>query len=484
MKKLFVTLTAVTFGMLFTACSEDTMDKINENKNNPTEMGAKFILTDVMTGTAFNVVGSDLAFYTSCYIEHNVGVFNQLYNAEIRGAEPTVSSTYNNQWSEIYRYLYYLKVCIEKCSDGGSETGNYYSLGIAQVMTAYNLAILTDLFGDVPWSEALRPGVIYTPKVDSQESIYTEVFKYLDDAIENFDKDCNFEIGDQDLYYAGDIDMWKKFAFGLKARYTMRLMNTVSDKDKAMNSVLEFAEKSFVSADEEAKFDYYDGVNATSPFYQFFKDRDYLGVSQSFDDLLLSKNDPRELVYFKEYPGSSSFVLATNGKPIQQQGVYAISAISTPTAPSFLLSFHELEFIKAEAHARLGNVEESKSACESAVFAACKKVNVNLPDTVISDYIENYVLNGMNTAASALREIQEQKYIAFFEEEAIEAYNDIRRWKALNENPIAFAHPNPNKFPLRLTYGGNDVTTNPNVYEAFESVDVYKDNVWWAGGDK
>lgn len=484
MKKLFVTLTAVTFGMLFTACSEDTMDKINENKNNPTEMGAKFILTDVMTGTAFNVVGSDLAFYTSCYIEHNVGVFNQLYNAEIRGAEPTVSSTYNNQWSEIYRYLYYLKVCIEKCSDGGSETGNYYSLGIAQVMTAYNLAILTDLFGDVPWSEALRPGVIYTPKVDSQESIYTEVFKYLDDAIENFDKDCNFEIGDQDLYYAGDIDLWKKFAFGLKARYTMRLMNTVSDKDKAMNSVLEFAEKSFVSADEEAKFNYYDGVNTTSPFYQFFNDRNYLGASKSFDDLLLSKNDPRESVFFKSYPGTDEFVLATNGKPTQQQGVYAISAISTPTAPTFLLSFHELEFLKAEAYARLGNVEESKSACESAVLAACNKVNVAISDSAVSEYVNKYVMAVMNNAASALHEVQVQKYIAFYEEEAVEAYNDIRRWRALGEEPITFAHVSPQEFPLRLTYGGDDVTTNPNVYDAFEAIDIYNDNVWWAGGTR
>ena len=305
MKKYFNKIVLAVFGLTFAvACSEDTMDEINANKNNPTDMSSKFIITDVMTSTAFNIVGSDLAFYASCYIEHNVGIYNQLYSAEIRGAQANMSSTYNNQWSQIYRNLSNLKVCIEKCSEGGEEAENYHGLGVAQVLTAYNLAILTDMFGDVPWSEALQPGVIYTPKLDSQESIYEAIFEYLDSAIDNFDKDCQYELGNQDFYYAGDIEKWTKFAYGLKARYTMRLMGRASDQNASMNKVIEYADKSFESAEEEAKFALYDGVVATSPFYQFFKDRDYLGASKSFDELLLSLGDPRELIYYVEYPES------------------------------------------------------------------------------------------------------------------------------------------------------------------------------------
>ncbi len=480
MKKFFGIFTLVAFCLPFVACDEDTMDEINKNKNNPTEMGSKFIVTDVMTSTAFNIVGADLAFYASCYIEHSVGVYNQLYTAEIRGAQPTSSSTYNNQWSQLYRNLYNLKVCIEKCSEGGTESGNYYGLGIVQVLSAYNLAILTDLFGDVPWSEALQPGVIYTPNLDSQESIYAVIFKYLDDAIENFGKDCLYEIGEQDLFYGGDIDMWTKFAWGLKARYTMRLSNLTKDYSK----VIEYADKSFGSAAEEAKFALYEGDAATSPFYQFFVDRDYLAASQSFDDLLVSKNDPRELIFYMEYPGSGAFELAPNGDPVQQQGVYAVSALSTETAPTYLLSYHEIEFLKAEAYARLGKVDEAKEACANAVTAACQKVNVGLDVETISEYVDNYVLPSMNSDKNALNEVAVQKYISFFEEEAVEAYNDIRRWKALGEEPVIFAHPHPEKFPLRFAYGSDDVTTNPNVYDAYNAIDVYKDNVWWAGGTR
>jgi hypothetical protein len=83
-----------------------------------------------------------------------------------------------------------------------------------------------------------------------------------------------------------------------------------------------------------------------------------------------------------------------------------------------------------------------------------------------------------------LKEVQIQKYLAFHEEEAIEAYNDIRRWRALGENPITLTHPQPDKFPVRFAYGDGDVTANPNVYEAYESINVFKDNVWWAGGSR
>ena len=138
------------------SCSEDKMDEINENKNNPTEMASKFILTDVMTSTAFDLVGADLSFYASMYVEHNVGIFNQYYQAEIRNNQPAQSSTYGNQWGQIYTNLAHLKDCLQKCQPGGTEAENYHGLGIAQVMTAYDLALLTDLFGDVPWTEALH----------------------------------------------------------------------------------------------------------------------------------------------------------------------------------------------------------------------------------------------------------------------------------------------------------------------------------------
>ena len=74
------------------SCSEDAMDRVNEDNDHTTSAPAKFVLADVITSTAFSNVGGDLNTYFSVYTEHTVGVDNQLYNAEIRNGEPSVSS--------------------------------------------------------------------------------------------------------------------------------------------------------------------------------------------------------------------------------------------------------------------------------------------------------------------------------------------------------------------------------------------------------
>ncbi|TKG96394.1 RagB/SusD family nutrient uptake outer membrane protein [Puteibacter caeruleilacunae] len=474
----------IAFLVLFvSSCSEDLMDDINQNKNNPTNVASSLIITDVMTGTAFSVVGTDLAFYSSCYIEHNVGIYNQMYNAEIRTSGPTSSTTYNNSWNAIYSNLLNLKTIIEKCSEGGSEEGNVHTLGIAQILTAYNLAVLTDIFGDVPWTEALQPGVIFTPKLDSQESIYQEIFKYLDDAITNLGEDSSFPaLGTQDFFYGGNsasIAKWTKFAYGLKARYTMRL----SLKNAQYQSVIDFANNSFASASEQCQFDY-NGAESKSPFNQFFLDRNYYGASTSLHDKLVARDDPRDAIFWKEVGGE--LIFAPNGTPDQKQDYYAISAITNVNAPTYLLSYHELEFLKAEAYARLDQLDNAKTALKKAIVAACGKENIGISAADAEEYYDEKIEALLSDKSSTLEEIMIQKYIAFFEEEAVEAFNDIRRLRAMGDNFITLANPlNSSKFPLRFTYGAEDVTTNENVRAAYgDGTYVYTENVWWAGGSR
>jgi len=462
------------------SCSEDIMDEINKNVNDPTDVGSHLIITDVMTSSAFTITASDLAFYSSCYIEHNVGIYNQFYYAEIRSGEPQSSTTYNNSWGALYQTLYNLKVIIDKCSEGGSEAGNYHTLGIAQILSAYNLAILTDLFGDVPYTEALQPGVIFTPKIDKQEDIYAVIFKFLDDGIVNLGKTTLFpSLAKQDFIYAGSAAKWMKFGYGLKARYTMRL----SHKKAAYNDVITFAEKSFASAAEQCQFAY-NGTTSINPFYQIFLDRDYYGASQSLHDKLVDRKDPRDAVFFKAYPGTSELLFAQNGGKDQTQKKYGISAISQKTAPTYLMSYHELEFLKAEAYVRLNDLVNAETALKNAISAAFTKVNIGLTAADASAYYESDVK--AKFTANPLSEVMNQKYIAFFEEEAIEAYNDYRRLTAMGDNVITLANPaNDNKFPWRFTYGSDDVTTNVNVRDAYgDGTYVYGQKVWWAGGTR
>ena len=84
---------AVAALSLFSACSEDTMDRINKDHDHTTSVASRFILADVITSTAFSNASGDINTYASSYIEYEVGVDNQLYYAEVRENEPSSSRT-------------------------------------------------------------------------------------------------------------------------------------------------------------------------------------------------------------------------------------------------------------------------------------------------------------------------------------------------------------------------------------------------------
>lgn len=466
----------LSIGLLVASCSEDVMDDISKDVNNPTVVATKYTLTDVMTVSAFSVTGSDLAFYSSCFIEHNVGVYGQLYDAENRlASQICASSTYNNSWNSIYRNLNALKIVINKCSEGGDEVGNTLNLGIAQVLTAYNLAVLTDVFGDVPWSEALQPGVIYQPKLDKQQAIYDSIFNLIDRGIVNLGKATTFSnIGSQDIIYGGKAAAWIKSAYGLKARYTLRLSLRTPNYAK----VIEYADKSFANADEELKFAAYDGSTAVSPFYAFFTDRDYFGASQSLNQKLVDRNDPRVATFFEKYPDTDALIFAPNGNPGQKQKYYGISKLTSPTAPTYMLSYHELLFLKAEAYARNSDLVNAEIQLQNAIKASF--VKVGLTEAAAQAYYNSDIK--AKFTANALLEIAIQKYIAFYQDEALEAYNDYRRQAAMG---TVIPLSSTLVFPQRFTYGVADVTTNNNVKEAYgDGTYVKTVKVWWAGGTR
>ncbi|WP_300977242.1 SusD/RagB family nutrient-binding outer membrane lipoprotein [Flavobacterium sp.] len=465
---------------LLQSCSDDKMDEINSNLNNPTNVPTRLVITDVMTASAFSITGSDNSFYAGVYAELNAGCFGQMFNAQRRMGEPQLASTYNNSWNNSYVQLRTLKTIIEKCSDGGSEAGNSTTLGIAQVLFAYNLAILTDLFGDVPYSEALNPKVNKQPKLDKQEAIYAEVFNKLNEGIANLNKTSTYtSLGNQDLIYAGNAVKWKKAANALLARYTMRL----SLKKPDYQGVINYVDASFSNATEELKL-----VNSLvpNPYARFELDRRALAVSKSFYERLVANGvaDARlDGMFTKKNGAVKPFNNSISTEP-DLQGFYSISALISEKNPIYMMSYHELLFLKAEAQARLNQDANALATLKLAIKAAYLKDQfVKFTAAQADAYIATIPnLTGKNL----LKKIMVEKHISFYENEGIEAYNDIRRLQAVgNGDLIPLVHPNPELFPKRFGYGNSDVAANPNVKEAFGDGNyVYTENVWWAGGTR
>lgn len=476
MKRIKYILASIVVATLaLQSCSEDKMDDINKNKNNPEFMETRYIITDVMISTGFSVTGADLAFYSSVYTELLGGTFNQLYRAQERAGEPVLSTTYNNSWNSIYRNLRGLTTIERKCSEGGEEAGNYHTLGIAQILKAYNLAVLTDLFGDVPYSEALSPILNPQAKIDKQEDIYKAIFQLLDEAIVNLGKQTIYTpLGKQDVIYGdGNIRNWEKAAYGLKARYLMRL----SAKNPDYQGVIDNVNKSFGTSSEDF---YFQNAGVEYPFYAFRTSRASLFSSKTYHDLMqkLDTADPRLNDYFVKV-GNNVVLVDHGGKVEQSQKTYSPSGLSySPNNAVYLQSYHELLFLKAEAEARLGN-PEAVNTLQAAVKAGLnKKQQFTYPsyDREIPTDLAGEAL---------LKRIAEEKYLSAFEVESIEMYNDIRRWKAMGENLIELQHKDPTKFPKRFAYGNSDVSNNPHVRAAYgDGSYVYTEDVWWAGGTR
>lgn len=501
------------------------MDKINEDVNHAKTVQAKFILADVITSTAFNNIGGDFNTYSSVYVEHEVGTDNQLYRAEHRQNEPSAASTFNNVWDNCYSALKNARIIIAQCSEGGSQEGNTVTKGMAEVLAAYNSALIADMFGDAPWIEASlvdENGLPekMNPKIDRQQGIYSGVMSYLDAAIADLgptakDVHATGGPGSNDLLYRGNKAKWLKLAYGLKARYTMRLLARSSNVTADMTSVLNYANQSFASVSDQAAFSIYDASNL-NPLFDFQWSRDGLAASKSMADKLIERHDPRIGRVFvsadwvqMEGQDDPDFFMAPNGENEQIKYYYNTSAfVFSQTAPTLFMSYHELLFLKAEALVRLNRIPEAQAVLKDAVISGIENTEANvaaamnaptvvynggltettnaITTTEAADYFDNDVLPLFT--ANPLKETMIQKYIAFFgaSGESTECYSDIRRMKALHENFVELKNPeNADKFPLRAPYGSDDTTTNPDVKAAYgDGTYVYSEPVWWAGGTR
>jgi hypothetical protein len=205
------------------------------------------------------------------------------------------------------------------------------------------------------------------PQIDKQSDLYPQIQSLLDDAItllQGTDGALTGGIGSQDLIYNGNKSNWTKAAYGLKARYLMHTLKISTDVEGDLTKVLDYVSKSFASPAEELKYTSYDGdidnpVNI-NPLFGISYARDMLGVSKSLAQKFKDLNDPRGDQAFMSYDWEQISLddaidqAAENGDPAQKQYEYPISmAEYAPTAPTMLLSYHEIMFLKAEALVRL-----------------------------------------------------------------------------------------------------------------------------------
>ncbi len=245
MKRLYNYVLTLLLGLSFSGCSLD----INKDPYAVTNLDVEQLLTaaEYEVGATFTESYYLNANFSS-YVQHTVSREVDNY-----GLSPTYS-TLTNTWSQAYRYA--IKNCDELIKIG-DEKGYAVYAGIARVLRTHVYMAMTDLWGDIPYSEANVLG-IDNPKTDASDVIYNDLLTSLNKAIADFkntEADNGILPGSNELFYGGDTDKWIKAANTLKLKLLVQ-SRLAKDKITGWSTELSalLAENNFIGNDEDLQF--------------------------------------------------------------------------------------------------------------------------------------------------------------------------------------------------------------------------------------
>lgn len=419
---VFVLTTLMVIG-----CS-DYLD-INEDPNNPTSAPIEGLLYQTTFETTRNTqrVGSTTSFFVQHFASPNTATSTDIH-------EPV---SYGGTWSSLYFNIGDLITLIDQAEDLGAP---HYT-GVAKVLKAYNLSLLVNMFGDVPYSEGFTSETLQ-PSYDSSESIYNVILQDINDAISELGaaESVASPAGD-DMIFGGDLEAWTRTAFALKARF-LNHHSKLSSYDPG--AVLDAVDNAFTGNDEDFEMSFFDESNASqNPWYRVAVNNAGLllggWLSEQIVDQLNGNTygvfDPRidfitEPASDESHPDFGEYVGTRNGAgrgDDPEQGVRAVLAVgsyyaSGPTDPLENMTYAELKFIEAEAALADNSPARAYQAYEDGIRAHMEKLGVDPAD--IDDYWAEPTVS-VGEGNLTIDEIMKEKYVATFLNP--ETWNDARR---------------------------------------------------------
>lgn len=418
--------------------------------------------------------------YASSELNQNVGSVTSYYVQHL--ASPSGSAVDQHRevrmgsaWAQTYNVLTDLDELIKVASDEGSL--DY--VGIGNILFAMNLGLATDLWGAIPYSEALKGGENLTPSYDNQEDLYKAIQQHLDTGIQELGKgESAFTPGGDDYIYEGDREKWIKTAYALKARYLNHLSKKSSYDPVA---VLSAVDKSYVSNSDDAQMPY--TQEKVNPWAQVIINNNggLLGGDIS-TQLIEAMNgtsyptfDPRLPIMADSlddgtYAGTDNGIASpiTGHSHINADGFYARREASIQ-----LITYAELKFIEAEAALRAGEDQRAYDAYLEGIQAHMNKLGIDQAnqDTYINDASVSVGVGNLT-----IDHIMKEKNVAMFLHP--EAWADARRYdyQYLNMDvPNKHNEALNGQFIRRILYPSTELSRNEaNVPEV-----TLGENLWF-----
>lgn len=495
-RKLLSVAAAVALAGGLGACDPDGLTDINTDPNNPEIVRPEPLFTNAARvstarwlGGGYNLRGTELLSQHLAQVQYPD---EDAYSRLTGGATTTYFDfPYYTELADLQKVI--------QMGEADDEPGIY---GPALVLRTWGFGYLTDTWGDIPYSQALKgdeTGDLF-PAYDAQQSIYADFFVVLSRAADDMGGSIGATLGDADPIYAGDVSGWRRFANSLRARHAMRLANV--DATKANTELAAaFADPGgvFTSNAHNAVLEWPgDGVY-NNPWSDNFQTRDDHRLSDRLMNIMLASNDPRIPIYAQptiadpsKYAGmpnalthsgaAAYFNISSRPGAVFYPGqtAYGFFGGRGKRFPSFLMTHAEVAFIKAEAAARgMGGLAAGQAAgfYQDGIRASMEQWGVD--DAAITAYLARADV-ALQAGVAGLRQIAIQKWIALYTDGG-QAWFEWRRTcqpMTVKPGPAAII----NTVPRRLQYSITEVSVNGSNLQAAvarQGEDEFETRMYW-----
>ena len=362
-----------------------------------------------------------------------------------------------------------------------SYGSNGNQIAIARILKAYVYQYITDRWGDVPYTQALKGDQNFSPVFDKQQDIYTDLFKEWKEAATQFD---GGRAVSGDIMLASSATRWKKLAASFRLIAALRLSKVDPAKGKTeFNAAL--ADGVLASNADNVQYKYLADANNENPLYTNYvrSNRKDFALSSTFVNYLKQINDPRLAAFAAknlkgEYVGAPYGVFPAPGKA--QDYSLAGSVVSAQTAPVNIMTYAQVLFAQAEA-VNLGWITgDAKALYESAIKASMQQwLGSAYTDAAFAAYVAQPDVAYTSDKAIAL--IGNQRWIALFNQ-GTEAWNEWRRTGYPVLKPAPTTLNGGTDIPRRLAYPTTETTLNAKNYADVttrQGKDDQYTRVWW-----
>ncbi len=490
MKKIFYLLISV---LIITSC-DDGFEELNVNPTKPVQVGVgtkltaaqKFISSERYDNWRANLI------YQSTMMQHISTTAGYWAGDKYTWNKGYASSLMDRYYGNAVKSLQDL---IAQLDDEGAPEE---MKAIARILRVFTFSRLTDLYGDVPYSEAGKGFIDGTlkPKYDAQSTIYPDMLKELEESAAALSGGTS-GFGAADVIYGGDQAKWKRLANSLMLRLGLRLIKV--DAAAAQSWATKAISGGVMESNDDIFFVGHEVTQNRNGNSEVFDADGNPRMSKTFIDFLQAGNDPRLPILAARRGDQSTASADLQGLPngldaamlLAMTGEDNTNAYAEPNrtilagfdAPMIFQTYAEVQFMLAESNVRWGLGGDAETSYNAGVTAAMNMLTLFSADAAIaSGDIATYLTNNPYDAGNALEQINTQYWAATF----LNEYETFANWRRTGFPvlvPVNYPGNVTNAtIPRRMSYTQSEATNNADNYAAAiaaQGPDELTTRVWW-----